>query len=89
MFTNLYTSLNVNILRFNLLKHDGIMKDEIHIKIGGDYGGGSFKMSYQVVNQNQPNSKSSSFVFSTFEAKVLNTKLLDFFDISFVDISFV
>ncbi|XP_065656336.1 uncharacterized protein LOC136081893 [Hydra vulgaris] len=55
--------------RFNLLKHGGIIKDEIHIKIGGDHGGGSFKMSYQVVNQNQPNSKSNSFVFSTFEAK--------------------
>ncbi|XP_047130981.1 uncharacterized protein LOC124810322 [Hydra vulgaris] len=66
----------LNLLeKFNLLYHDGIKKDEIHIKIGGDHGGGSFKMSYQIVNQNQPNSKSNSYVFSTFEAKDYRTNL--------------
>ncbi|XP_065682055.1 uncharacterized protein LOC124811292 [Hydra vulgaris] len=32
-------------------------------------------MSYQIVNQNQPNSKSNSFVFSTFKAKDYRTNL--------------
>ena len=43
--------------------------DEIHIKIGGDHGGGSFKMSYQVANVTNPNSKDNTTVFSLFEAK--------------------
>lgn len=42
---------------------------EIHIKVGGDHGGGSFKMSYQVVNTLKPNSKDNTVVFSIFEAK--------------------
>ncbi|XP_065669741.1 uncharacterized protein LOC136088822 isoform X2 [Hydra vulgaris] len=67
----------LNILEsYNLIKHDGIKNDEIHIKIGGDHGGGSFKMSYQIVNQDQPNSKSNSIVFSTFEAKDYRTNLM-------------
>ena len=45
------------------------MKYEIHIKIGGDHGGGSFKMSYQVANTTNPNSKDNTVVFSVFEAK--------------------
>ena len=40
---------------------------EIQIKIG-DYGGGSFKMTYQVANTLNPNSK-DTIVFSIFEAK--------------------
>ncbi|XP_065680774.1 uncharacterized protein LOC136094729 [Hydra vulgaris] len=36
----------LNILEsFKLIKHNGIKNDEIHIKIGRDHGGGSFKMS--------------------------------------------
>ena len=64
------------ILSFKLIKQNGIKCDEIHIKIGGDFGGGSFKMSYQIVNQDQPNSKSNSIVFSTFEAKDYRTNLI-------------
>ena len=45
------------------------MSNETHIKIGGDHGGGSFKMSYQICNTNNPNSKSNTVVFSVFEAK--------------------
>ena len=45
------------------------IKDEIHIKIGGDHGGGSFKMSHQIANVKNPNSKSNTTVFSLFEAK--------------------
>ena len=46
-----------------------IKDNEIHVKIGGDHGGGSFKMSYQVANTNNPNSKENTIIFSTFEAK--------------------
>ena len=42
---------------------------EIQIKIGGDYGRGSFKMTYQVANTLNPNSKENTIVFSIFEAK--------------------
>ena len=38
-------------------QHDFIQNNEIHIKIGGDHGGGSFKMSYQTGNTENPNSK--------------------------------
>ena len=43
--------------------------DEVHIKVGGDHGGGSFKMSFQVGNVLNPNSKENTVVFSVFEAK--------------------
>ena len=39
--------------------------NEVHMKIGGDHGGGSFKMSYQIANVVNPN----TIVFSLFEAK--------------------
>ncbi|XP_065641217.1 uncharacterized protein LOC124812048 isoform X1 [Hydra vulgaris] len=49
--------------------HEFIPEKEIQIKIGGDYGGGSFKMTYQVANTLNPNSKDNTIVFSIFEAK--------------------
>ncbi|XP_065667726.1 uncharacterized protein LOC136088017 [Hydra vulgaris] len=49
--------------------HKFIPDKEIQIKIGGDYGGGSFKMTYQVANTLNPNSKDNTIVFSIFEAK--------------------
>ncbi|XP_057313753.1 uncharacterized protein LOC130655069 isoform X2 [Hydractinia symbiolongicarpus] len=45
------------------------MNNEIHVKIGGDHGGGSFKLSFQICNTKNPNSKSNTVVFSIFEAK--------------------
>lgn len=33
------------------------MNNEIHVKIGGDHGGGSFKLSFQICNTKNPNSK--------------------------------
>jgi len=45
------------------------MNDEIHIKIGGDHGGDSFKACYQVCNVQSPNSKDNTVIFSMFEAK--------------------
>ena len=53
------------------------MKDgEIHIKIGGDHGGNSFKMSYQVCNVEKPNSVHNTIVFSIFEAKDYRSNLM-------------
>ena len=45
------------------------IKNEIHLKIGGDHGGGSFKMSFQVANVVNPNRKDNTVVFSIFETK--------------------
>ncbi|XP_065654588.1 uncharacterized protein LOC124812501 [Hydra vulgaris] len=55
--------------RYNQLTFEKITPSEIHIKIGGDHGGGSFKMSYQVANVATPNSKNNTAVFNIFEAK--------------------
>ena len=52
-----------------LVTHAFIHDDEMHIKIGGDHGGGSFKMSYQVANVNHPNKLENTVIFSIFEAK--------------------
>ena len=45
-----------------------IPEDEIWLKIGGDKGGGSFKMSLQIANLANPNSPHNTLVFSIFEA---------------------
>ena len=45
------------------------IKNEIHLKIGGDHGGGSLKTSFQVANVVNPNRKDNTVVFSIFEAK--------------------
>ena len=45
------------------------MQNEIHLKIGGDHGGKSFKACFQVLNTEKPNSKENTTVFSIFEAK--------------------
>ena len=45
------------------------MNGEIHIKIGGDHGGKSFKACFQICNVKNPNNKDNTVVFSLFEAK--------------------
>ncbi len=45
-----------------------IPEDEIWIKIGGDKGGGSFKMNFQICNVKSPNSKNNTCIFMLFEA---------------------
>ena len=49
--------------------HHPFQNNQIQIKIGGDHGGNSFKMSYQLCNTNNPNSKENTVVFNIFEAK--------------------
>lgn len=56
--------------------HDGLIpSDEVWIKIGGDKGGGSFKMSLQLANIAHPNSINNTFVFACFEANDSVTNL--------------
>ena len=43
-------------------------KDELWLKLGGDEGGGSFKMAFQIANQPHPNSADHTMVFACLEA---------------------
>ena len=52
-----------------LVHHKFTQNMEIHVKIGGKHGGGSFKMPYQIANCYNPNSTINTIIFSTFEAK--------------------
>ena len=52
-----------------LVQHSFIKDNEIRVKIGGDHGGSSFKLSYQISNVSHPNSTDNTVVFSIFEAK--------------------
>ncbi|CAH1248635.1 Hypp8330 [Branchiostoma lanceolatum] len=57
-------------LRSTLTWHAGkIPEKEIWVKVGGDHGGGSFKMAFQILNKERPNSKSNTTVFCIFNAK--------------------
>ena len=47
------------------------------MKIGGDHGGGSFKMSLQIVNTANPNSKDNAIIFSIFEGKDYRINILE------------
>ena len=50
--------------------HDNaIPEDQIWIKVGGDHGGGSFKMSLQIANVQSPNSKHNTFMICMANAK--------------------
>nr|XP_047146260.1 uncharacterized protein LOC124819103 [Hydra vulgaris] len=55
--------------RYNQLTYEKINQSEIHVKVGGDHEGGSFKMSYQIANVSKPNLKNNTTVFNIFEAK--------------------
>lgn len=60
----------------NLTWHNGVIpEDEIWVKIGGDKGGGSFKMNFQLVNVERPNSKNNTCVFMMFMASDSVTNL--------------
>ena len=51
-----------------LVQHSFIKDNESAVKIGGDHGGGSFKLSYQIANVSHSNSTDNT-VYSIFEAK--------------------
>ena len=48
---------------------------EVHVKIGGDHGGKSFKACYEICNIPRPNSKNNTIIFSLFEAKDYRSNL--------------
>ena len=62
----------------SLVWHNAIPDDEVWLKLGGDKGGGTFKMSFQIVNTQAPNSPANTCVFSIFEAEdsVTNLKVV-------------
>ena len=49
-----------------------LFRNEIHIKIGGDHGGGSFKISFQVANVENPNQKDNTVVLLSISNLLLN-----------------
>ena len=52
-----------------LVQHSFIKYNGIHVKISGDHGGGTFKLSYQIANVSHPNSTDNTVVFGIFKAK--------------------
>jgi len=57
--------------------HDGrLPQDEIWLKIGGDKGGGTFKMAVQILNVLHPNSPNNTCVFCIFEGPDSITNLI-------------
>ena len=52
-----------------LIWHEGMPKDEIWIKVGGDHGGKSLKLCMQICNLQCPNAKENTVVFSCTTAK--------------------
>ena len=52
-----------------MIRHKFIPEDEIWIKFGGDHGGGSFKMCYQIMNVISPNAVHNVVPFCMFAAK--------------------
>ena len=55
----------------NLLSwhENAIPEDTIWLKVGGDHGGGSFKLSVQIANVQSPNSKHNTFMICMANAK--------------------
>ena len=47
---------------------DRIPSNEIWVKLGGDKGGSSFKMNFQILNVENPNSIHNTCVFTAFQA---------------------
>ena len=54
------------------------LKMKCGLKIGGDKGGKTFKMVFQIVNTRAPNSPNNTVIFSIFEApdSVTNLKVV-------------
>ncbi|XP_031571713.1 uncharacterized protein LOC116305874 [Actinia tenebrosa] len=64
-----FNHLEVHKSSGNLVWHEGLIpSNEIWIKIGGDKGGGSFKMVFAIGNLQNPNSTRNTITFSMFEA---------------------
>ena len=49
--------------------NNAIPENEVHIKLGGDSGGWSFKMAFQIANLRHSSSNTNTVVFAMFHAK--------------------
>ena len=49
--------------------HEQIPENQIWIKVGGDHGGGSFKLAFHVCNVRKPNAPCNTICCLVFEAK--------------------
>ena len=59
-----------DLSRVNMIaNHSFIPDNEVFVKIGGDHGGKSFKMMYQIANVEHPNRELNTIPFSVFNAK--------------------
>lgn len=56
-------------------RNEAIPNSELWVKLGGDKGGSSFKMNFQIVNVTHPNSIRNTCVFTAFEAPDSKTNL--------------
>ena len=64
-----FTSYGHSLRMGRLTWHDGVIpQDEVWVKLGGDKGGTSVKMNFQIVNVPAPNSVRNTCVFTVFEA---------------------
>ena len=70
---NYLSDLESNSLLYN---HQFIPDNEVHLKIGGDHGGGSFKMSFQIADVEHPNQPQNTVIFSILEAKDYKRNLM-------------
>lgn len=59
-----------------LVQKESIPSDEIWLKVGGDHGGGSFKLCIQILNLQHPNSKHNTFVIALLEEKDTSENLV-------------
>ena len=56
--------------------HENVLPEsEVRVKIGGDKGGGTFKMSFQVGNVSTPNAPENTFVVAIFEGRDSSSNL--------------
>ena len=62
-------SIGYHFRNERLTWNNAVPENEVQKKLGGDAGGGSFKMALQIANLRHPNSKTNTVVFAMFHAK--------------------
>ena len=71
---NMYMYITCSVHR--LTWHGIIPSDEVWVKVGGEKGAKTFKMSFQIAHTPNPNSVENTCVFTVFEAKDTTANLL-------------
>ena len=57
------------MLTWHNQENPGIPQDEIWLKVGGDHGGGSFKLAFHICNLAKPNAPCNTLCSLVFEAR--------------------